>query len=335
MKLRMAFMGFRHGHIHNIYDSRHPDFEIVGACEEDSATRESLKKSGKAKITHDEYGRMLDELEFDILAVGDYYAKRGGIIIEALKRGKHVVSDKPICTRLPEMDEIVSLAVKNKLVMGCQFDLRSEGRFLALRNLIAGGDIGEVHAVSFGGQHPMSLGSRPGWYFEEGKHGGTINDIAIHAFDIIPWLTGLGFARVDAARNWNARLKNIPHFRDAAQVMCTMTNGAGVLGDVSYFSPDSFGYSLPMYWRLTIWGADGAVETAPGKLTLFRLGEDAPREVPLPAPVKLFYLDSFLRAIKGCAMPGDVTTRDVLTSSRNTLLAQDAADRGLHDVALG
>jgi predicted dehydrogenase len=334
MKIKMAFMGFRHGHIFGIYNARHPDVDIAGACEEHAETRDELKKSGKANITHDNFDKMLDELDFDALAVGDYYGKRGEIIIKALKSGKHVISDKPICTRLAKIDEIRKIAAKQKLAVGCQLDLRSEGVFLALQELISKGSIGEVHAVAFGGQHPMSFGSRPGWYFEEGKHGGTINDIAIHAFNIIPWLTGLRFARVNAARNWNARLKDVPHFKDAAQVMCAMENGAGVLGDVSYFSPDSFGYSLPMYWRFTIWGADGVVESTLNSVTLFRAGENKPLVVPPHEPKRGFYLDSFLREIQSRALPGDLTTGEVISSSRNTLLAQEAADKALHDVAM-
>ncbi|MFA7160493.1 MAG: Gfo/Idh/MocA family oxidoreductase [Kiritimatiellia bacterium] len=334
MKLRMAFMGFRHGHIYAIYESKHPDFEIAGACEEDAATRDELKKSNRARITHDKFERMLDDLEFDILAVGDYYARRGEIIIEALRRGKHVISDKPICTRPGEIDEIRAIAAAKNLAVGCQFDLRSEGIFLALRELAAGGELGEIHAVSFGGQHPMSLDSRPAWYFEEGKHGGTINDIAIHAFNLVPWLTGLKFKAVNAARNWNARLKKVPRFRDAAQVMCTLENGAGVLGDVSYFSPDSFGYSLPMYWRVTLWGDGGVAEATLSKLVLYRAGENTPREIPPHKPMRRFYLDSFLRAARAQGAPGDITTAEVISSSRNTLLAQKAADENLHDLPL-
>lgn len=334
MKLRMAFMGFRHGHIFGLYNAKRDDITIVGACEEHAETRNALKQSGKANITHDKFEKMLDELKFDVLAVGDYYGRRGAILIEALKRGQHVISDKPICTRLAELEEIERLSGKQKLAVGCQLDLRSSGIFIALRKLIADGVIGEVHSISFGGQHPLNYGRRPGWYFEEGKHGGTINDIAIHAFNAIPWLTGLRFARVDAARNWNARLKEVPYFKDAALVMLTMDNGCGVLGDVSYFAPDGVGYSLPMSWRFTVWGNDGVIETTKDNVILYRRGEKEPRVIPPQEPMAGFYLDSFLREIRGQTAPGDITTDEVIRSSRNTLLAQKAADEGLHDVAL-
>ena len=52
------------------------------------------------KLTHDDYRRMLREVECDAVAVGDYFARRGEIVIAALEAGKHVIADKPICTKL-------------------------------------------------------------------------------------------------------------------------------------------------------------------------------------------------------------------------------------------
>jgi predicted dehydrogenase len=334
MKLRLAFMGFRHGHIISVYNSKHADLEIVGACEEHPETRASLEKSGKVKITHDNFKKMLDEVDFDILAIGDYYGRRGKIIIEALKQGKHVISDKPICTALAELDEIDGLARKKHLSVGCQLSLRDNGVMIALQKLTRSGELGEVHSISFNGQHPLNYGSRPGWYFEEGKHGGTINDIAIHAINLIPWLVGQRFIRVDAARNWNAALKEVSHFKDGALMMLTMENGCGALGDVSYFAPNSFGYTLPMSWRFTLWGNEGVAETSRQNVVLYRDGEKTPRNIQPEPTVEHGYLDCFLREIKGESRPGDITTGEVITSSRNTLLTQRAADKGLHDVEL-
>src|ERR1043166_6361363 len=99
-RVRLAFAGFRHGHIFSLYNlaKDRPDIEIVAACEGDERTRTDLAATGKAAITHSSYKEMLDAVSCDAVAVGDYYGKRGAILIEALKRGKHVISDKPICT---------------------------------------------------------------------------------------------------------------------------------------------------------------------------------------------------------------------------------------------
>jgi predicted dehydrogenase len=272
----------------------------------------------------------------DAVAVGDYYGKRGRILIAALEQGKHVIGDKPLCTGPAEMESIEKLAGARRLAVGCQLDQRNGPVALAARAAILAGEIGEVHAVSFNGQHPLMYGSRPAWYFEPGKHGGTITDIAIHAVNTIPWITGLRFAAVNSARNWNARLKDVPHFKDAAQMMLTLDNGAGVLGDVSYLMPDSFGYGHPLYWRYFVWGSEGMLDlnSTGGSVTLYRNGEKTPRVLPLPAAQGGQYLEAFLNEIKGAPRPGDLSTREVLDSSRTTLAIQRAADEQLTNLAL-
>jgi predicted dehydrogenase len=205
--------------------------------------------------------------------------------------------------------------------------MRSNGALRRLRRLIREGELGQIVAVSFGGQHPLMHGTRPGWYFEEGKHGGTINDIAVHAFDFIPWLTGLPFKEINAARNWNARLPHVPHFKDAAQMMLTLQNGAGVLGDVSYCAPDSHGYTFPLYWRVTMWGSDGVAEFAYNSpyLQLYKNGETQSRFVEAEPSAPGEYLDAFVQSVAG-VRDAALTTQEVLSASRVAILTQQLAD---------
>jgi predicted dehydrogenase len=339
MTTRVAFAGFRHGHIFDLYRRARTrsDLTVVAACEEHVPTRAALAAGGEVALTHDRVSRMLAEVECDVVAVGDAYSRRGEIVCAALESGRHVIADKPICTRLEELDTIVRLSGRNRRSVGCMLDLRDGGLFLALRRVVRGGDIGTVHAMSFGGQHPLMYGRRAAWYFEEGQHGGTLNDLAIHAVDAIPWITGLRVAAVNAARNWNAVLPQVPWFKDSAQVMLTLENGCGVLGDVSYLIPDSFGYSIPQYWRMTLWGDRGLAETSATSpdVQAWVNGERTPRAVAAEPGRSGGYLDAFLAEIRNePAAEGALTTADVLRASRVALLCQKVADGGGGGVAV-
>ena len=338
MALKIAFMGLRHGHIFAVYNhAKEMDgVEVVAACEEDAATREEIAKAGAITVTHTSFDEMLAGVDFDILAVGDYYGRRGSIIIQALRHGKHVISDKPICTSLPELRLIRNLASEKGLSVGCQLDLRDGGNFIKVREIVRSGGIGRVQAITVFGQHPLNYGSRPAWYFEEGKHGGTINDIGIHAFDIIPWITGHDFARINAARSWNAFIPQVPYFDDGGQFMLTMENGCGILGDVSYFAPGGMGYSMDQYWRLTVHGEKGMLETSCSAkgVTLASLESQA-IELLEPSPaVTGGYFTSFLNQIKGECEKCTLTTEDVLRSAEVALKVQQAAYEGAANVSI-
>lgn len=339
MSLRLAFIGFRHGHILSLYQHAlaHPDVTIVAACESDPDTRAGLAKAGLVTLTHDDPTRLLDDVDCDAIAVGDVYGRRGAHLIAALERGRHIIGDKPLCTHLAELERIAELATAGRRCVSCQLDLRDTGNFRALRELTQSGALGAIHAVAITGQHPLLLGKRPAWYFEPGSHGGTLNDIAIHAVDLLPWLTGHAVTRINAARGWNALAPATPHFQDGAQFMLSLANGCGVIGDMSYFTPDSHGYKNPQYWRTTLWGEHGLAEVGTGTpgVRFWRNGAADVVDIPPAEPRPGGYLDAFVREIAG-ESPGtlSLTTAETLASARVALRLQHAADTGATNVDL-
>jgi predicted dehydrogenase len=222
------------------------------------------------------------------------------------------------------------LARRQGLRIGCQLDLRAGATRQTLRQLILDGAIGEVLTVAFSGQHPLMLGTRPDWYFERGCHGGTLNDIAIHALDAIPWMTGRRIVEVVAARVWNGKTPQYPWFQDCAQLMLKLDNGGGVLGDVSYLNPDRCGYAVRPYWRITIHGSGGLLESQSGEDTLLLAthADAAPRAVPATLLRSADYFDDFLCEVRGAPGQAELTTALVLQAARLALTAQAAAESG-------
>jgi predicted dehydrogenase len=337
MTVRFAFAGFRHGHIMSLLGevNKAEDAEVTAACEEHAATRAQLAEAGTVTFTHDSIADMIADSGCDVVAIGDYYGNRGAIAIQALEAGKHVIADKPICTSLEELDRMETLARDQGLSIGCQLDMRSNPTRMTMRKRILAGEIGDVLTVSFSGQHPLMLGTRPDWYFEEGKHGGTINDIAIHAMDWIPWMTGRDIVEVVAARAWNGKASQFPHFQDCAQMMLKLDNGGGVLGDVSYLMPDSCGYKVRQYWRITVHGSEGMMETQCGDPNVFVAthADSDPRSVPGEHDGSNGYFRDFMNEVQGCADKSDLTTALVVRAARLALTVQNAADTGKTQVA--
>jgi len=334
--LRFAFAGLRHPHGWAIWNrvQREPACETVAVCEEHAAAREELLARSDISRVYDSYSDMLNAVESDVVATADYYGNRGRIAIGALEDGRHVLADKPICTSLAELERIAELVKANGLVIGCELDLRALPQLDQARELILNGEIGEVHGINFGGQHPYFCYQRADWYLAQETYGGVINDIAIHGIDILEWMTGMRFTEVVAARNWRAfKIEDSP-FRDAAQMMLTMENGCGVMGDVSFVAPASCGFSLPYYWEFTFWGSKGVLRVGLNRetLDLSREGSKEMERIPKRQERVPDYFDLFMRELAGT--PGDLTTETIIDVSRKTLLIQQAADQDLRDLPL-
>ncbi|MBO7742404.1 MAG: Gfo/Idh/MocA family oxidoreductase, partial [Victivallales bacterium] len=263
---------------------------------------------------------MLENPEIDVIAVGGAYGDRGDVVKRALAAGKHVLSDKPFCISLEELEQISALIAEHKSVLGCMFDLRTAPNFHTAAKLLADGIIGRLSSIQFNGMHPLNYGVRPGWYFEAGMHGGTINDIAIHLFDLLPGMTGSSVRRILAARSGNLNFSQVPGFSNTGALMLELTNGVCVTGDVSYFAPS---FDSPAYWRFTISGTEGMLEfnyNTPGVLHVTR---DGSRMIP-PESAPADYFDAFLQELAG--NPASPCTNEILQTARWALTAQQIAD---------
>ncbi|EIQ00385.1 putative dehydrogenase [Opitutaceae bacterium TAV1] len=330
---RFLFAGFRHPHISGLYDrvSAHPDCAIAGAWEGDGATRRQLAAEGRIDLTHEDFATMLAEGGGTVVAIGDTYGRRGALAIAALQAGCHVISDKPLCTRREELETIAELAREKGLSVGCQLDLTEAPVLRRLRGLVRRGTLGKVQTVTVLAQHPLRYGSRPGWYFEPGEHGGTLNDIGVHVFDLLPWLTGSPWRRILTARDWNAKATEAPHFRDCAQLHGVLENGAACFADVSYLAPDRSGYSQNQYWRITVHGTAGMAEASYGAETLMVVtdADESARDVTTSSVPdgERDCLQNFLDEIEGKGTGGieKLTTENILKTSRLALEAQQRA----------
>ncbi|MBO5724812.1 MAG: Gfo/Idh/MocA family oxidoreductase [Lentisphaeria bacterium] len=327
MGLKFAFAGVRHVHIFSLYNlvQQAPDLQITAVCEEDPENS-LLSTRPDVKLTHTDFDTMLREADCDVVGIGDYFAKRGSMVIRALQAGKHVIADKPLCTSLEELEQIKALSAEKGLKVGCMYELRSLPSLGLLRNMVRDGELGELVQIQFSAQHPLQRETRPEWYFEEGKHGGTINDIASHGIDILPVVTGCSIKKILCARSWKALGGENDAIKDAGQFMLELSNGCGVMGDVSYCNVDGMGFKLPTYWRFNVWGSKGMAELDCSSNVRF-YGKDAAEVQIRTADGKglLNYLDHFLKDIAG--EETELSTEVVLESARTVLEIQKMADQ--------
>lgn len=319
--MNIAFAGFRHNHIFSLYKkvTSNENVTLIGCFEDDENAKNAVKESLGVNFNYNSYEEILNDKSVDIIAIGDYYQKRGSMIISALKAGKHVICDKPLCTDLKELYEIRELCETTNLKVCCMLDLRYLPQVPKACEIIRSGQIGEILNVSFTGQHFLDYGNRPGWYFEDGKHGGTINDIAIHGIDLVRFITGKNLTKINCARVWNAFADKEPDFKDCGQFMIEMEN-MSVMADVSYAAPGFKGI-LPTYWDFYFWGTKGMLKFNMQSKTLhiFKEAEEI-IEFDAKSPD---YLNDFILEINGKNTILD--TMDILSSQEQVLKIQYAA----------
>lgn len=326
--MKFLFYGFRHYHIYDLFHKvqNTPGMEILAAVEEHEATRIDCEKNLNFKFDNGTYEEWLENPEVEAVAIGGAFGDRGQAIIKALQHGKHVISDKPICTRLEELEQIRTLSKEKNLQVHGMLDLKYSPTVLRFKELLDCGKYGQIRNISFSGQHYLNYGNRPDWYYEKDRQGGTINDLSIHGIDMLYYITGLSVAKVNAARTWNCFAHRHPDFKDCAIFMAEMSNHAGLLVDVSYSAPSQV-FTMPTYWNFKFWCDGGVITfTSGGKVvTVYADGATEPEVFPGIEP-KCNMLETFVNAVNTGSR--DITENDLFTAE-STLRIQQAADSAI------
>lgn len=322
--MKVLFYGFRHSHIYGIYkellDSA--ETEILACVEENAAAREAATAALGISFDDCSYDEWLNCSELEAVVLGGCYGDRGKAAIKALEKGKHVVADKPLCTSLSELSKIRKLSKKKGLKVQCVFELRYLPAVIKAKEVLDDGRLGRVKNISFTGQHCLNYGTRPSWYFEDGKHGGTLNDLAIHGIDLVKHLTGLTIEKVNAARVWNNYAAAEPKFLDSAMFMATLTGGVGLIADTSYSAPSQV-FSMPTYWDFKIWCERGLLtfNYTDGAVRLYEEGVEGVTRLEGTSLTRTAYTD-FLDEVRSGSR---AITESVLSSTETALKLQACA----------
>ncbi|MCB1493621.1 MAG: Gfo/Idh/MocA family oxidoreductase [Rhodobiaceae bacterium] len=201
---------------------------------------------------------LLDDPDVDLVLLADIPARRAERAIEAMRAGKDIMSDKPGCTTLDQLDAIKAVAAETGRIWSIDFSERFEvPAALKAQELVAEGVIGKVVQTVGLGPHRLNRPTRPGWFFEEEAYGGVLTDIASHQIDQFLIFTGSDDAEVVSSSVGNFANPDDPGLQDFGEILLRSDKGQGYIR-VDWYTPDA----LPTWGdgRLTILGTEGYIE---------------------------------------------------------------------------
>jgi predicted dehydrogenase len=115
------------------------------------------------------------------------------VILAALKAGKHVISDKPLATTAADARLLLDAATRAGVVHAVTFNYRGNPLVQQAREMIAGGELGDVHFIHGAYLQDWLLEATDfSWRLEPEKGGDSsaIGDIGSHWCDLVQHVTG-------------------------------------------------------------------------------------------------------------------------------------------------
>lgn len=333
MTIRFAAIGLDHRHIYDLTAQlRAAGAVCAGYCPDTSDPRVLAgfrERFPDAPAT--ERARLLDDPSIALVCCAAIPRDRAGIAIEAMRRGKDVIVDKPGIITEAALHEVRQAVADTGRIFSICFSERllSPASELAIQ-LVGMGAIGRVLQVVGLGPHRMNRAIRPAWFFDPDQAGGILADIATHQIDQFLVLTGAQDAAIVASAVANHATPENPGFQDFGELLLRHETASAYFR-VDWFTADG----LPSWGdgRTFILGTEGTIELRknvdlagrPGGSHVFVVDRAGTRHIDASA-TPVGYFRRFLADISDrteTAMP----QAHVFSVTRLALAAQAGAER--------
>ena len=173
-----------------------PNGVITTLCDNNPVKIEAMKERtvGQDIAYFDNYIDMLDSGLCDMVMVVVPHYFHPEMVIEALKRGIHVICDKPAGVYTKQVKEMNEVAKQSKALFAMMFNQRTNCVYRKMREIVQAGGIGELQRVTwiitdwYRTQQYYDSGSwRATW---EGEGGGVLFNQCPHQIDLVQWVVG-------------------------------------------------------------------------------------------------------------------------------------------------
>lgn len=174
-----------------------PNSRLIAVVSRDQAKADAFAERHGGAAAGTDYEAMLANPDVDVVAITSPNALHPSQAIAAAQAGKHVFSDKPLAPNAADAEQVLEACAAAGVRIGMDFQTRHHACFQEARRVIESGEIGEIVAI----QVDASPGDAPlgGWRTNPELAGlGAVNNIAVHIYDVLRFLTGAEVSEVSA-----------------------------------------------------------------------------------------------------------------------------------------
>jgi 1,5-anhydro-D-fructose reductase (1,5-anhydro-D-mannitol-forming) len=162
---------------------------LASVVSRDQGRAEAFAREHGAAGALDDYAKMLTDPAVGAVYIATPNAQHAEQVIAAARAGKHVLCDKPLAVTVPDARRCVEECRSAGVGLGITFQTRFYDGMAEAAALVRDGGIGRVVTAE------AQIGTRgnlpKGWRTDPAVAGmGTLNNIGVHALDILRYLIG-------------------------------------------------------------------------------------------------------------------------------------------------
>lgn len=170
------------------------EFEVVGLVEPNAQNLELFRTrvpevDGVPAFAAAD--QLYDEVEVDAVTIVTPHTLHYPLILAALKRGVHVLCEKPMTCESAHAREIEETAETAGVTVMVQYQRRTFPAYVYMKQAIENGELGELRTIAVHCGQGWQRGTAGKWRQEpELSGGGMLMDSGSHLTDVLLWLAG-------------------------------------------------------------------------------------------------------------------------------------------------
>jgi predicted dehydrogenase len=196
-KLKIGVIGLGIGMAHLRELSGINDVEVVAVCDFNEALLKEAKVLAPGAIASTNAADLVKSNKIDALVIASFDNHHAEQTITALKSGKHVFVEKPLCLNNDELTSIVKAYNQCSGLLSSNLILRTNPRFIELKSRVAKNELGDLFNIESGYWWGRIQKLREGWRGQIENYSVTLGG-GVHMIDLSKWLMGSRILEVSA-----------------------------------------------------------------------------------------------------------------------------------------
>lgn len=253
--MQFACVGLDHGHIFGLTEHLISAGGHLAAYSTEHDAQAVAFEAAHPGVPRRSTAEIMEDASIGLVASAAIPSDRAALAIRAMEAGKDALLDKPGVVHRADLDRLAAVqAATGRRVRVVYSELEECASVQTALAMVRNGAIGRLVHYCGAGPHRLSAATRPDWFFDRGRNGGILNDIASHQFACFVSFAGaparIAFARV-------ATSSDIEGFQNLGEVMME-AGGVSGYARVDWHTPNG----LPTWGdgRMVFTGTKGVLE---------------------------------------------------------------------------
>ncbi len=198
-KVRLGIIGIGNmgtGHYNNIKAGLCPEVEVTAVADISPERIEWAKNTLPDTVgIYESAAELMESGRTDAVLIAVPHYSHPGLAIEAMRKGLHVMVEKPAGVYTKQVKEMNEEAKKSNVIFGMMFNQRTNHIYRAMRDIVKSGRYGEIRRTNW----IITDWYRPQAYYDSGswratwsgEGGGVLLNQCPHQLDLWQWICGM------------------------------------------------------------------------------------------------------------------------------------------------